>query len=101
MSPYFVLILALPLLPLVVGAPFLVYLMKKRGKSFNALCAPFLGSVFRWGFIIVLLFVLAVIGDTIINNNPQGPLMLLFSGVPFAVGGFVGLALWFKKSNAT
>ena len=63
MSQYFILILALPLLPLAVGITALVYLMKKRSKSFGTLCAPFMGSFFRWGFIVVLLFVLVVIGD--------------------------------------
>jgi hypothetical protein len=100
-SPAFVAILLLPVAPLFIGVGLVVYVAQRRGVKLNTLFPAFFSKVIGWGFLVAFAFVVFVIVATAIASSPQGPLLLLFISVPFAVGEIVGLVLWGRKIYAT
>jgi len=98
MSTHFILILLLPLLPIAIGGLMLIYFRRSNRLSVSSASGPF-GKIFGWGFLAVIVFVIFVIVSTIIYDSPQGPLMLLFSSVPFTIGAFIGLGIWIVKTT--
>ncbi len=76
----------------------LIYVRRKKRLDASLVSAPF-GKIFGWGFLVVIAFIIFVVASTIISNSPQGPLMLLFSSIPFALGEFIGLGIWIVKER--
>ena len=101
MSPAFIAILWLPSVPLVIGIGVVIHLAQKRGVKFNTLFPTLLAKLIKWGFLVAFAFAAFIIVSTAITNSPQGPLMLLFTTISFALGEIIGLVLWARKSYAT
>lgn len=98
MSTSFVFILWFPLIPVLIGTFMWIYVKRKKRPDASRISAPF-GKIFGWGLLITFAFVIFVVASTIITDSPQGPLMLLFSSIPFAIGELIGLGIWIVKER--
>lgn len=98
MSPAFIVLQLLPLIPIFLGIMCIVHLTIRRHIPYKVLVTSFIKLVFAWGFICAAAFyVFAAIN----LNGPQAPLMLLFVPAPLALGELVGLVVWARKVYAT
>ena len=101
MSSAFLGIVLLPLVPLVLGLVLIVHLTATRHVPLEIAIRSFAKKVLSWGAIGATAFAAFVIIFTAATDSPQGPLMLLFISVPFALGEFTGLISWAWSAYAT
>lgn len=96
MSTTFIVVLWLPLIPLVIGTFLLIYARRRKRQDAPDISAPF-GKILGWGIVTTLAFAIFVVAGTIAADSPQGPLMFLFSSIPFTIGELIGLGTWIRK----
>jgi hypothetical protein len=101
MSPAFLAILFLPLFPPVLGLVLVGHIAVSRHVPFHVVLLPFIKKLLSWGAIAAAAFAAFVVIATVVTGSPQGPLMLLFVSVPFALGEFIGLIAWAWNAYAT
>jgi len=88
-----------PAAAIIISVLMFIVVTRTRNQSLRSSVDTFLKYIFFLAVPCFGITFVIVAMDTVINNNSQGPLSLIYFGpASIAVGTFIGTVLWLRKS---